>query len=144
MLLRWRDYPAGGKFLKKCLYHPHRPLFTPSDSGELSRRVWPRYRPLTDVLNLLFHYGMPQRNRPEHPVRAVLAARRISYADLAEGCGYSPAYVEGMCNGRVMVSDEFARRASQALDLPMDELFAGMEPVATPPRRGKAKVSSAK
>ena len=75
---------------------------------------------------------MAVRNRVEHPIRLILAARRISYTNLAHLCGYSPAYIEAVCNGRTAVTDEFARRASQALDLPPDQLFGGIDAEIVP------------
>jgi hypothetical protein len=52
----------------------------------------------------------------------------MTYKDLGEQCGYSGHYIECVANGRVGVTDEFARRVSEVLELPADELFAGIEP----------------
>jgi transcriptional regulator with XRE-family HTH domain len=80
---------------------------------------------------------VPIGPRLNHPIRAVLVAGRISYVDHAEEIGYSPAYIEAVCNGRTSVTAEFARRASEALGLPAHELFAGIEPPRSKARPGE-------
>jgi transcriptional regulator with XRE-family HTH domain len=65
--------------------------------------------------------------RVEHPIRALLFARRISRRQLAEATGYSADYVEQSVSGRIRVSGEFAKRAADYLGVPEEQLFAGAD-----------------
>ncbi len=68
-----------------------------------------------------------ERTRAEHPIRVLLFARRIPRRQLAEAIGYGERYVENVVNGRMAVTGEFARRCSQHLGMPVEELFAGLK-----------------
>jgi transcriptional regulator with XRE-family HTH domain len=65
--------------------------------------------------------------RAEHPIRPLLYSRRIPYRTVAVACGYSPGWIERVCNGRDPVSQEFAARVSRFLGVPADELFVQPE-----------------
>jgi transcriptional regulator with XRE-family HTH domain len=68
------------------------------------------------------------------PVKAVLAARRISVRGLARHLGLSPGWVGRVVNGWEPASAEFRQGVARLLDRPEHELFR-RRPVERPVER---------
>ena len=58
-----------------------------------------------------------------HPLSAVLESHERSGAWLARKTGKSPAYVTKVLNGTRRPSEDFKRRAAEALSVPVPLLF---------------------
>ena len=58
-----------------------------------------------------------------HPVRAILAGRRITRTALADAVGVHPVYLGRIINGYEPVTSALATKVSQALGLPVEALF---------------------
>ncbi len=65
----------------------------------------------------------PQGAALPHPVRAVLAARRISVTQLADAIGYSRVAVSNVIYKHFNATPEMRARVTAALDLPESALF---------------------
>ncbi len=67
---------------------------------------------------------MPPSTRSPQPIKALLALRDISQAQLARHLDCSIAWVGRLVNGRERPSPELARAISLYLDVPVEDLFA--------------------
>src|SRR5579871_305765 len=60
---------------------------------------------------------------PQHPIKAVLAARGITQTELARDLGFSQHFTNQVLNGRQPASPRFRRAAAEHLGVPETELF---------------------
>ena len=74
----------------------------------------------------MFRKPVPRR----HPVVGHLAVRGISQRSVAQAIGYHENYVSSVFRGLQPVSPEFARRVSEFVGLPADDLFDPAETAA--------------
>ena len=70
-----------------------------------------------------------------HPVKAVLALRRLSVLGLARSLGLSHSHASRVLNGRVPASPRFRQAVAELLGLPEQDLFrpAGEDPAVMRP-----------
>jgi transcriptional regulator with XRE-family HTH domain len=68
-----------------------------------------------------------QSNPLDHPIRVECYRRRISRRQLAEATGYAVGSVQHFVSGRQPIPEGFARKASEFLGMPIEELFTGLK-----------------
>jgi transcriptional regulator with XRE-family HTH domain len=76
-----------------------------------------------------------------HPVKALLATRRVSVRALARQLDLTPRWVGRVLNNWEPASAEFRRRVAELLDRPEAELFHPRQPVGQYP--GDARIGQA-